>query len=127
MKYNVSYDIALKLKDLGFNIPCLYYHWDQNFLPEAIITNYHQELTRKNHNNTATRVSIPTYEQVLDWFETEYAMFIERIIETTPNEILSIEYNVKSWRFKPYNVGNFWNKYDAYEHTIQYMIKKIKE
>lgn len=84
----VSYDIALKLKELGFNEGCLaYYRFDNKFdNPKepslAFITiklkeEKNPELTSNNNFSGFENVAAPLWQQCLDWFRKNYYMHVE--------------------------------------------------
>lgn len=65
----VSYDIALKVKEKGFNEPCLYYFDEMKDLgsTSAAWTCW----------NTSTKlVSMPLHQQVIDWLRIEHCIHI---------------------------------------------------
>ena len=55
------YELAVKLKELGFDEPCFgYYRIDEKFMA---LTNYHE-----NYNDSDSRISAPLWQQAFDWF-----------------------------------------------------------
>lgn len=66
MKRNIPFNIALKLKNIGFDDPCIsFYLGDEkkNFLNTKV------GLSPENHNYLPTRVSAPTIGEVVEWFD----------------------------------------------------------
>jgi hypothetical protein len=51
---------------------------------------------------------------VLRWFEDNHSLYIQRIVTTNANEVIDIEYNIKSWRY-PHITIEFDNPYDAFD------------
>ena len=65
----VSYEIALKLKELGFDEPCLFAYYGKSNLSNFKESDY--ELCGDRHNSSFKedgRVSAPLYQQVFRWF-----------------------------------------------------------
>jgi hypothetical protein len=77
-KQFATYDIAKKLKELGFNEPCFGYYGKEeklvrfpSLLPDNEVCNsYFEDLT-------APIVCAPLWQQVIDWFEDTYNIYIE--------------------------------------------------
>lgn len=70
----VPYDLALQLKEKGFDMPCLgYYDGDDdgvwNDEPE-------RELLLNDHNKHG-KLSAPLYQQVVDWFRENKGIHIQ--------------------------------------------------
>jgi hypothetical protein len=60
----VTYEIAKKLKELGFDKPCFtYFFADTNELYESTVRMY--------NFNRGQEVSCPLWQQVIDWFDTK--------------------------------------------------------
>ena len=69
----VSYEIALKLKELGFDEPCLFAYYGKSNLSNFKESDY--ELCGDRHNSSFKedgRVSAPLYQQVFRWFREKY-------------------------------------------------------
>lgn len=75
----VSYDIALKLKELGFNEKCITsYDCEQLNIDNVVLEDYYLIM---NSKVAEWCVSAPTYQQVIDWFRTKYDIFISIDVE----------------------------------------------
>lgn len=87
-KYFVSFEMAVKLKEIGYNGFCLGYYENQD--KKLIIRCHNVALTAEqlqranmykteNTNKTLPQwaTSAPTYEQVLDWFREELKINID--------------------------------------------------
>lgn len=126
----VSYKIALKLKELGFNVECLAYY------------NKYKDLYFYNVLPDNQSVSIyetcdaPLYQQVVDWFREKYKLIINIHID----EEYSIINNLKYWyaidsyfeiqNKKILNEGvkeedNFESYYNAADKAIEEAFKLI--
>lgn len=60
----VPYDIALKLKELGFDEPCLAYFKPNELFPELTIGEF----------NEYEYYSAPTFSQTFRWFREKYGL-----------------------------------------------------
>ena len=75
----VTYEIALKLKELGFDEECFAYYLDKKFYLERlgkIKNNKQLILSYKKH--TTNHISAPLWQQTMNWFREE--MLIEILI-----------------------------------------------
>ena len=121
----LPYEQSLSLKELGFNKPCLWFYdnnGDDGFV---------EFLSNENgivNNNINDIVTSPLFQQAFKWFEDNHGFFVERKIETNVNEIIDIEYQIKSWKFKPITI-TFENPYDSFDKDKAELqcIKKLIE
>ena len=111
-KQFVSFDIALKLKELGFDEPCFAYFtkmkdwmitdykgkpaaWQKynvgnNMYLRTVTDSFGDNLHRdgkfvrnSKFTKAITNVAAPLYQQVIDWFRTKHNLFIELVIDRT--------------------------------------------
>ena len=54
------------------------------------------------------------WQNAFRWFEENQSIYVDRLVETTPNEILDITYMLKSFRFPPIEV-EFDELYDSFD------------
>lgn len=69
----VPYELAVKLKELGFKEKCFPYIMTLNFKSKAPEVNYRKGI--KDHNSDSiyhTWISAPLWQQAFDWFRTKY-------------------------------------------------------
>jgi len=71
----VPYDIAKKLKDLGFNEECLAYHLKNGGLV-AVTQNKPYFVTEVNTNFDNEDCTAPFWEDVIKWFEEKHQLVI---------------------------------------------------
>ena len=85
-KQFVTYEIALKLKELGFDEECINEYWftceKLRFSFESIKNIYHYKRSNSD-NNDISLISAPLWQQVIDWFREKHNIHIE--IELTDN------------------------------------------
>lgn len=115
----VTYEIALELKEIGFNEPCL-----------AGYSNSTEKLeyySRPIVTGDSFTVGAPSYSQVFRWFEDNYSYFVDVRTDTTPNEILGFDYTIKSWKFAPVYFDFFKDKREGNIAVIKKMIEMTKK
>ena len=85
-KQFVTHEIALKLKELGFDEECINEYWftckKLRFSFESIKNIYHYERSNSD-NNDISLISAPLWQQVIDWFRDKHHTNIE--INRFPN------------------------------------------
>lgn len=73
----IPYELALKLKELGFNEPCFGFHFDHHIrwydldITYQKRTNSELNVIYKNNSETCTS---PLYQQIFEWFRVEHNM-----------------------------------------------------
>ena len=80
----VPYELALELRELGFNEKCFSFYWSTPSLK------HHKYLesgirgeVRFGHFNNENRISAPLWQQAFDWFREKYNLHI--IIDSNVN------------------------------------------
>jgi hypothetical protein len=125
----VSYEIALKLKNLGFDEPCITYYYElTSNIRTGLSINIHNAWTYAGTKKIETTLA-PLYQQVFRWLRNKYD--IDFSINTTYsryNENTSKKYSgVIDNKTVFINVGF----YDTYEEAklagLQKMIKIIEK
>ena len=89
----VKYEIALELKELGFDEPCFGYYGVENELCVEISCNLDHNLTRRNF------IAVPTCSQAFRFFREKYELYYT--IEGSIKEgfqyfVYTYEYEIKS-------------------------------
>jgi hypothetical protein len=118
----VSYKIASKLKELGFNEECLM-KWKKEAQDKYDLY-YDRDMYSNLENEPFTICSAPLYQQLIDWLETK-GYFIE-VFEEFGNWNLCIHYyenndKIEIWKHKE----NYTNKYEALNKGIEETLKLI--
>ena len=68
----VTYEIALKLKELGFNEECFgYYHVNEGYIKGYAFC------YSENSSNSDYSILAPLWQQVIDWFREKYKLLID--------------------------------------------------
>jgi hypothetical protein len=109
----VPYELALELKQLGFDEPCFgVYATKDGYVRKSAY----------DENGDA-----PLYQQAFRWFEDNYSYFVDIKTDTTPNEILGFDYTIKSWKFPPMYFDFFKDKREGNIEVIKKMIEMAKK
>lgn len=81
----VTYEIALKLKELGFDKKCFGYFGIQNEVEIEISYNSNPNLIRRNF------ISAPLWQQVIDWCDSKGLLvgtiIVDNLYKSTINKI----------------------------------------
>ncbi len=74
----VTYELALKMKQLGFDEPCIKYYWTDGMFTKTYESPF-------NHNKRDNLISAPLYQQAFRWFreKQEIEGFVHKAIEGT--------------------------------------------
>jgi hypothetical protein len=83
MKDLISKELAIKLKEIGFDEPCIAEFRGMDIQPVSQLDN-HFNYSKNSEISTETNywLSAPTYEQVKVWFMNEHLIFINIICHT---------------------------------------------
>lgn len=83
----VPYEIALKLKEKGFNEPCFgaYYQDDKELVPLKWFDN-------NNLRVDLGKITAPLYQQVIDWFRRKHRLHLEVQSYSNPIKIQGLWY-----------------------------------
>ncbi len=115
----VTYELALELKNLGFDETC--------FVGYSTSTEKLEYYSRPLVTKDSFTVDTPTYSQAFRWFEENYSYFVDIRTDTTPNEILGFDYSIKSWKFPPMVFDFFKDKREGNIAVIKKMIEMVKK
>jgi hypothetical protein len=95
----IPYDLALALKELGFDEPCLAFKDFDHSLEIGDIT--------KNSSWSSEIISIPLYQQAFDWFLKKYNMFAETTLWGDGIGYMSTIKEIRQENFREvYNLGS---------------------
>ena len=121
----VSLEIAQELKAIGFVVPCSFYY-DEKLLKispwhdeEFVVTNWNDKLFRYC-------VSIPTWEQVFEWFREKGYHGIIAVRYEDGDDQYSYCIEFLDERITDFNEANPLTYEDAREALIQTLIQTYK-
>ena len=125
----VTYEIALELKQLGFNEPCLI--WDykdsDNVSNSTPIGMTNSRLLKEKYH--VSWCAIPLWQQVIDWLESNYGLVVEvnKLRWKNSGYIYYVkQYNKRNNLCKAAGYESVQTKYDGYEIGILKAIEVIK-
>lgn len=109
----ILYELALKMKQLGFNERCIM-HWWKGRLSYYRMGDF-----------SPTHTSAPTYSQAFRWFREKYNLHALIMPKTTPSN--TTVYYIYKGKFEE----NWDNCFEAYEEAelacLREMIKLVKK
>lgn len=128
----VPYELALKLKEKGFDEPCFKYWYaeTQTDTPYLTYTVYDEELYEQSFNGKfegdEIQVSAPLYQQVIDWFREKHDLHIFLIGSMSRNknefccEIVTVKKQTYLFTDKAYSSSPY---YEALTKAIEEALK----
>jgi hypothetical protein len=125
----VSYEIALKLKELGFDEPCFTYYYNINGnIRTGLSINIHNAWTYAGTKKLGTTLA-PLYQQVFKWLRSKYGIdFSINTIYSRYNENTSKKYSGVIDNKTVFINVNFYETYEEAELAgLQKMIKIIEK
>ena len=124
----VSYEIALKLKELGFNEPCFTYYYEFNSnLRTHLVVDINNAWTYSGNTNFGFTLA-PLYQQVFKWIREKHNIDISiNTIYSKYNENTIKQYSgVIDTKTMYTNVGFYDNYEEAQLAGLQKMIEIIE-
>ena len=110
----IQYELALELKELGFDEPCLMW-----YNKTELVSNYNKNTESWQSKNTC---SAPLYQQAFRWFREKYDLVIEpcvpfqRLYSTEEDHFEILEFGYRIYSFDQYRGGLRdkieWDGYD---------------
>lgn len=118
----VPYEIASKLKEIGFEVPCLACYDKLNML-----ATYSTLFEPKNYNSSGYCCSAPTYQQVVDWLREVKNIHIHMMVN--PNDLTKYHgcslFQNKIYQNRRYILGSEDKYYIAYNYILEKTIQQI--
>ena len=132
MKHNeefASYEIALQLKDVGFNVPCIA-RWEKKTFVMNHLANYY------NHNAGEVKqgwISAPTWWQVKKWLKNQ-GIVVEANLDWSEKDEYETNYCysvyiLEDTKLKEANLEefDFGNEEEALEHGILAALRYLEK
>jgi len=113
----VTYELALRMKTLGFDEPCFGYYTNQSYL---VI----DEIASQQGNNEVT--SAPTWQSAFRWFREKYGLYfnihrLEHKIGTKEEFMLTIDAPLRGGYYKNYEEAEM----DCLFKLIEFVEKEL--
>ena len=119
----VEYELALRLKALGFDEPCLAIHSNANPKTGLYTLNKYRLKLIKQGSQKDKGVKAPTYSQAFRWFREKYGYYYEIFVDDDKTFGFLISYFVEIGRGdKPIQ-----RKYETYEEAELACLEKLLE
>lgn len=127
-KQFVTYEIALKLKELGFDEPCICGYNSYGALKNNLAMTHGELSDYISTDKYDVKVNAPLYQQVIDWFREKYNLNII-INANSMNSFTSMIYELEKdsclISIIPYK--QYSTYYEAREQVILKIIEIIKD
>lgn len=125
----VHYELALRMRNLGFNEPC--FVWADIYTKENV---YMYPTNENNMNQYDETVSIPLFQQAFRWFREKYS-WQHSIDPTSDQHSFELGYNYWIWNYKtgeeyhtmPKNRPTADWEYKTYEEAELACLEKLIE
>ena len=119
----VPYQIALDMKSIGFDEPCL-------ALYVSLLDGSGEFELIKLEKQKNKLVLAPLYQQCFKWFENTYGLFVDRKTMCSVNEVMGMDYFIRSingtWLVLfPADYSEF-NSYKANTACVEKLIEIVK-
>ena len=85
----VPLEVGKKLKEIGFEEPCVFYHDENNTTSPVVVTpNFEEEnLSYENRNLLSHQTSLPVWTEVFTWFRKRGLYGFITFDNTYPNSV----------------------------------------
>ena len=129
----VPYELAVKLKEKGFDYECIGYWWNKDWLRDTNkkVKEVHHLSLPRNHNQFPSRISSVLYQQVIDWFREKHNLHL--YVDTTPSfdkkegsmykSVLKVPFRPFKWTTGHYYLGKTY--YESVDRAIEEALKLI--
>jgi hypothetical protein len=127
----IPYEIALELKQLGFDEPCFGYHYTLNGKDWKFADNHkYHEIDDQLVIGSKFTLLAPTYSQAFRWFRDKYGLYINLIYDWN-DEIYRVTIMVqnedKSCKVIYLKEGDYIKEYKTLEEAELACLKKLIE
>ena len=123
-KLFVPYNLALKMKVLGFNKPCF-----GAYEPDATFCEVRSAYSIDFANNIEGRILAPTFSQAFRWFREKHKVITEITFYNNGETWEDTEFKATVTRFEDFATHNTFVKNDikSYEDAELYCLEKLIE
>ena len=135
----VPLDIAIKLKEIGFDEPALFHYYENDFDVTIETNSYYDEgeaqgylhfyisaFKEENFNRDKKCISIPTWEQVFEWFrEKGFDSYIGLENLPYPNEGIYYYFEISKPNLYRINQLDCQGEFDDYNEARETLVKDL--
>jgi hypothetical protein len=126
MKDFTPYELALELKQLGFDEPCFAFYDESLYFPN----NENQYGTFCNQKRDASSCSAPTYSQAFRWFREKYNLYQDISAFAWNYDKKQLGFSIRTY-LNPVNIETerkvYGEVYETYEEAELACLKKLIE
>ena len=117
----VPYNLALKLKEIGFDEPCMSF-----FFGDGVAFKWYEKPFNYNKSNDISR---PTFSQIFRWFREKHKIITEITFYNNGETWEDTEFKATVTRFEDFATHNTFVKIDikSYEDAELYCLEKLIE
>ena len=128
----VPLEVGNKLKAIGFEEPCVFYHDENNTTSPVVVTpNFEEEnLSYENRNLLSHQTSLPVWTEVFTWFRKRGLYGFITFDNTYPNsvsETFSFEIRKIDRKLIYSSEKNSTDKFNCYEEAREALAFKLIE
>lgn len=121
-KQFVSFDLAIKLRTLGYTNPCMGMFYIKN--KEFHKTDYSRSNLVKTNS---ILVDAPLWQEVIDWLRITHNIIIEIWFDKTQTDGFPWLYEVYVHKIPIHITGDYFDTYEeAREYAISYILNNLK-
>ena len=135
----VPLDIAIKLKEIGFNEPTLFHYYENDFDVTIETNSYYDEgeaqgylhfyisaFKEESFNRDKKCISLPTWEQVFEWFrEKGFDSYIGLENHPYPDEGIYYYFEISKPTLYSINQLVFQGDFDDYNEARESLVKAL--
>ena len=126
----VPLEVGKKLKEIGFEEPCVFYHDENNTTSPVVVTpNFEEEnLSYENRNLLSHQTSLPVWTEVFTWFRKRGLYGFITFDNTYPNsvsETFSFEIRKIDRKLIYSSEENSTDKFNCYEEAREALFLKL--
>lgn len=131
----ISYDLALEMKELGFNEECFGYMSSDNEIATTLEGSYNSNMNKPSMRGSYCTAIL--WQQCFKWFREEHGLHIEIIIDGgvdhTGYRLLYVDFNEKEIGkgggevYKSHDVGMYETYEQAKQKAIEELIEIVKQ
>ena len=113
----VPYELAVKLKALGFDEPCIKYYWTDGMFTKTYEAPF-------NHNKRDNLISAPTFSQAFIWFREKYGLYHSIGLDNSLENDVNCDYQIIN---HSQSISEYETNFNNYEEAELACLDKLIE